>query len=98
MPSRWMPGVVGIWLRYMAPNLPAPIRPMRSGFAEAARSSSMRCRFIVSSRCFLDYSAAAWRRATRATASSSQASIGVKSRCAMYSGRLKRRMAFCTEL
>src|SRR5262249_33662884 len=52
MASRWIPGVVGIWLRYMAPNLPAPIRPMRSGLADAARSRSMRCRFIVSSRLF----------------------------------------------
>src|SRR5712671_1704479 len=31
MPRRWMPGVVGICDRYMEPNLPAPIRPMRSG-------------------------------------------------------------------
>src|SRR5471032_421851 len=49
IPRRWMPGVVGIWLRYIEPNLPAPITPMRSGLASAARAMSMRWRLIVSS-------------------------------------------------
>src|SRR2546428_8938355 len=49
MPARWTPGVFGTCARYMVPNLPAPIRPMRSGRLCAARSQSLAQRFIDAS-------------------------------------------------
>ena len=35
MPTRCTPGVRGICARYIEPNLPAPIRPMRIGLPSA---------------------------------------------------------------
>src|SRR2546422_9345781 len=50
MPARWTPGVFGTCARYMVPNLPAPIRPTRSGLPCAARSESFAYRFIFAPR------------------------------------------------
>src|SRR5262245_21399757 len=46
MATTWMPGVCYACARYIDPNLPAPIRPTRSGLFSAARATSMRWRFI----------------------------------------------------
>ena len=46
MPTTWMPAVCFACARYIDPNLPAPMRPTRSGRAFAARASSIRCRFM----------------------------------------------------
>ena len=46
-PTTWMPGVCFACARYIAPNLPAPIRPTLSGRPSAARASSMRWRFTA---------------------------------------------------
>ena len=104
MPTRCTPGVRGTCARYIAPNLPAPIRPTRSGLPSAARCWSLACR-LMSGR-HLQLVGRGLERARRravlprqvdrvvASAGNRRAgiSIGVKSRCAMYSGRLKRRM------
>jgi len=80
-------------------ELAGPITPMRNGLPSAARAK----KHAMGDSCLFppvsgSYSAACLRRAARSTASSSQASTGVKSRWAMYSGRLKRRMALETAL
>src|SRR5438105_1625774 len=49
MPTRWMPGVFGTCAQYIAPNLPAPISPRRSGRPCAARSQSFVYRFMNAS-------------------------------------------------
>src|SRR5579859_5677424 len=52
MPTRCSPGVFGTWAKYIAPNLPAPTRPTRSGLPSASRSRSLAYRFIaLSSGC-----------------------------------------------
>ena len=53
MPSKWMPGVFGICDRYIEPNLPAPIKPTRTGLPEATRCCRSLWRFIFSPRPFL---------------------------------------------
>ena len=45
--TTWMPGVCFACARYIAPNLPAPIRPTLSGRPSAARATSMRWRFTA---------------------------------------------------
>src|SRR5271165_3854291 len=40
MAATCTPGVLGTWARYMAPNLPAPIKPTVSGLPCSARSWS----------------------------------------------------------
>src|SRR3954467_6297217 len=42
MPTRCTPGVRGTWAMYIAPNLPAPITPMRRGFSLLSRSFAYR--------------------------------------------------------
>src|SRR3954470_18670763 len=52
MAARCTPGVRGTCARYMEPNLPAPIRPTRTGLPSAARCWSLEYRDM--SGCFLD--------------------------------------------
>ena len=44
------PGVCRACDRYIEPNFPAPIRPMRSGLPRASRSFNKRCRFTFALR------------------------------------------------
>ena len=46
MPTKCTPGVLGICARYMEPNLPAPIRPIRTGRLSAWRCKSLACKFM----------------------------------------------------
>ena len=41
MPTICTPGVRTTWARYIAPNLPAPINPTRTGWLSAARCCSL---------------------------------------------------------
>jgi hypothetical protein len=41
------PAIVGTWFRNIEPNLPAPIRPTRTGFPAVARWCSRRWRFMA---------------------------------------------------
>ena len=47
MPTRWTPGVRGICAKYIEPNLPAPMRPMRIGLPSAWRRCSCACRLMA---------------------------------------------------
>ena len=40
MPRTWIPGVRCACERYMEPNLPQPMRPMKIGLLEAERARS----------------------------------------------------------
>ena len=68
---------------------PGPMLMISVGPGSAAQRYTLRC--VRGTRAC--YSAACrWARASRTSASSSTVSIGVKSRCAMYSGRVGVRM------
>src|ERR1700730_15138717 len=45
--ATWNPGVRGAWARNIEPNLPAPMRPMRTGFPASARARSFAVRFTA---------------------------------------------------
>ena len=76
-------GECGTWARNIDPNLPAPIRPTRTGRPAARRSTASRCRFIGAAT-------------SSVRQSSANASIGVKSRWAIHSARLNWRMWLST--
>ncbi len=86
----WSPVVRGACARNIEPNLPAPMRPTRTGLPASARALSFAWRFMR-------YSAAV-RCAPLSRQSSGRMSIGVKSRLAIQLGRLKRRIALSQRL
>ena len=82
------PGIVGTWFRNIEPNLPAPIRPTRTGRpgGGALLQQAMEVHGLFRRRCW------SRRGRNRAARSSATGSIGVKSRCAIHSGRVGVRM------
>ena len=82
-PSTWIPVVRRAWDKTMAPNLPAPIRPTRTGRPASARAAKRAWRFMA-----LSFAPASARQAASASRQSSASGvIGVKSRWAIHSAR-----------
>ena len=97
------PSVVGTWLRNIEPNLPAPMRPTRTGRPASARARSRSWRNIARSGCGSGQAgvpapAPALSPAPTSSVrqSSASGSMGAKSRWAIHALRWKRRMWLST--